>query len=457
MSYRPPLWLIIVLSLVALVISLVLSLRVASQVFLQRVEGDIAAAGLPTRPEQLLTTDLALERGRQERVRNLMAAPSRGWPNVDLGRVGELQALSEETRAKLTKDRTLMDPVMADLGALLDAGPISLAALDLTDPQEVRDHPHQAIRFDMPTATLMSSRQAMQAAAWDARQDPRVGLRRQDQLIKAWTHTHLVIDTMIAIALSEQRDLTYVWLATRGHLPKDLATAWEAEPPPQVRWAAEGFAGERVLFWGVALRQQLMVIALSELGSDPLSRVGAVLTWPIMPADFASGMGALAQVEARIRGQPALPSSDLPFIGQGPITRISMANLEEGVISAGLAAHSHRVRRLFGWIARHHAATGAVPDLATLPPALTAATPDTPALTVEVLGPHRIRVGPVVGAPPPRLVPASRWPDPNGGPLLGSPALRTVAKVGRMTMEVDLQQVLQPPPPPSVKRTKAVP
>jgi len=449
MTFRPPLWLVVVLSLQALLISLVLSVRVASWQFLKRVETQIATAGLPTRPEELLTTDLVLDRGRQEQVRSLMADGTGGWPRVDLSQVFNLQELSEETTAKLAKDRSLLDPAMRDLGHLLDAGPISFAALDLVEPQAVRDHPQEVIRFDMPIANLLTTRNAMQAASWDARQDPRLGRRRQDQRIKAWTHTHLVIDAMIAIALADLRDQTYVWLATRGRLPDDVARAWEAEAPPQVRWAAEGFAGERVLFWGVALRQQMMTVALMEFGSNAASRVSlALLSWPIMPADFANGMGTMAQTEARIRGLPPLPSSNLPLIEHGALTRVALANLEESVITAGLSSHSHRVRRLFGWIARYHARTQQLPDPTSLPQSLTAATPDCPALAMEALSAHRVRVGPVIGAPPPRLVPTSRWPDPNGGPLLGAPALRTAAKVGRFSMEVDLEAILVPPAKP---------
>ena len=146
--------------------------------------------------------------------------------------------------------------------------------------------------------------------------DPRPSLADLDALVTSQnSHPGSLIDAMIAVAVGDIRDRTYVDLALLGTLPADCRDRWLAEPSQTLRCVADGFDGEAGLYVGglftmIDTGGPWSMSSLTDVGMG-ISAVGrffvAPYIWATGHADAAVMLEVDAAVADRMRGVTTAP------------------------------------------------------------------------------------------------------------------------------------------------------
>lgn len=463
-------WLAAALLIVA---SLAIGLRVQGFRAFARVQAEIAAAGLPTDPVQLVAGFPAVDADRQQRWLAIERRV-RSWPELRAGAT-VISTVAEQTPdPKAEADAAaFLAAGAADadaIHALLVEGPVvvSLVGFITREPDTLRHGPIEAIWGPDTVPNLLAMRRlAMHAALRALREpDPAPGLRRLDQLEQTLARPGCLIDEMIRIAIQGITDQTRLRLAVRGRLPEATLQAWLARPDPWRLRMADAWAGERCISWPLTARLGMDAGGISVGGSPSACEwlEGAwfgARWWSLVGWDCAVGASQQANIELGLLGRPPVGQTEIPLGLSPTLSGIMIPNLLESLIVSCESAYGARLRQVLAAIATAYRRGVPLPaDAAGLDPALApllaaGATADEPAIAYERLGPSHLRVGLDPAGPRPPLVPASRW-TPDYGTRLGTPPDRAAwVERGRWSLEIDLDAVLVPPPPPKPRPVRA--
>lgn len=422
------------------------------------VQRDIAACGLETDPVRWVARAPVPDPARQAELRRLLkvlggkGSLARGWHPAIPGLRTEDEDKQKSARLLASGGNDLHE-----VEALLDQGPVLLSSLGwiTRDGAQLRAMTPTDLSFtDYPgwlEARAVAALWANQAAISD---DPLPSLRRLEQWAAACEPGGLLIDTMIGMELDGCRNEILLWLACHGRLPEPEACRWLAEPPHQLRWGADSFAGERCLFAG-SFRNLSPFAGLSPNGQKDGSSHFALM--PTFHHDLAWGLASLARSEARLRSStPPGICPRPPFGVAATLSDMAFAGLEESLVTYAESQFSHRTRRIAGLLAVRYRRGEALPAdheaLAALLPAgqLDEMTANSPALLYERLAPGRFRLGIAANARPP-LIPAGHWnlaAQPRYGSTIGLPSSTKAVEDCRWSYELDLDAVLVPAPKP---------
>ncbi len=462
-------WLAAALLIVA---SLALGLRVQGFRAFARVQADIAAAGLPTDPVQLVAGYPSVDADRQRRWLAIERRV-RAWPDLNAGShltyTPAEQAPDPRAEANAVAFLAAGAADADAIAALLDEGPVlvSFAGFVTRDEHTLRTGSFDQIWGPDSVPNLLSTRWlAMHAALRALREtDPAPGLHRLRQLETALSTPGCLIDEMIGIAITTIADATRLRLAVRGRLPANEMHAWLSRSDHWRSRMAAAWTGERSIMWPLTVRQGLAGSGLMGGGSPSAWEWvhgvwGGARWWCFVGWECAVGASQQANIELGLRGQTPITEVDIP-LGLSPVLAgIVIPNLQESLVTSVESAYGSRLRRVLAAIAMaYRQGTPVPPDASGLDPALApllaaGATADEPAIVYERLGPSRLRVGLDPTATRPPLVPASRW-TADYGTRIGQPAsTKPWEDRGRWSLEIDLDAILVPPPPPKPRATK---
>jgi hypothetical protein len=176
--------------------------------------------------------------------------------------------------------------------------------------------------------------------------DPRPSLADLDALNAAMARPVTLIDAMIALALADIRDRTYVDLALLDRLPDAERQHWLAEPCRHLALLADAIDGESVLM-AMAAAEMLEVESL-ELVSGWEKSMASLRLWITGHRDCARMAEVEVHAAQRLRGQRLDTWNDGPAFNDqlGILGRICMPNLTESAITALQADARHRMTRL---------------------------------------------------------------------------------------------------------------
>lgn len=424
----------------------------------QSVQRDLVTLGMPTTAGEFIVAMPPVDRGRQERLGRALRAVG-GWcewraglPFEDL-REGAYPPDSAESLRQVLRDG---EADIAAIAAILGEGPVqlTLGGWIERDPAAVeRMTPADLATLRFPS--LLASRACAAwwaAAAWMA-EDPAPHLQRLRTWLDGLDRPCLLLDVTTAIAVADLRDSIHLWLATRGRLAGSDLESWIVEQPVQLRWGADGLAGERCLSWEPQMRSGPLAVAM-----------GGPLAWSDDLTDrmdvrrYHQGAwvtAELARLETGLRGAPPPPAfRHVPF-GLGGSTDGLAPNLMSTVVAVVEADYRHRLVRLAGLLAaRHRAGRGLPAETTALEAILPTAILDArsalqPAIRYQRLSPSRFRIGLDPTLPPPPLIAAERW-TADYGTAIGKPASAETVRDLHWSLEIDLDAILIPLPEPVV-------
>ncbi len=461
-GFRLRWWMWILLVLV-IVFSAIFGMRQHGWTRYQAVQADLKAKGYATTAVELVAKAPPVDKDRQERLwRAMEVMKNHPWAEWQGGTIFErLREKAENDPDRLKISRNLLDGAidMENLESVLDEGPVELSVFGWIE----RDPGRLAKKtlWELATSRIPLLLVSRGCAHWWGSQaiaatNPTTALKRLDCWNKSLEKPGTLIDAMIGLAVGEIRDQVYLWLAVRGRLPAQQQIDWMTEDPQQVRWVADGLAGERCLWW-----EPMSHSNVAEAFEFTRFAVVSDMTDHLYPAKFheiARGIQAIGDMEAELKGTPRpTPVPPAPF-GFNYISRIAFPSLGECSITAHQSAFRHRQSRIAGVIASHYRTNPNLPasrnDLAAWLPTgyLEAKTPDNPAIQYERLSPGRFRIGIDPLAKPPSI-PASRW-GPTYTSTIGQQPDREPVKDCRWSLEIDLDAILIPPPPPKPRALK---
>lgn len=428
-----------------LLVCAVAAVRIGGMRRLDAALATVAAAGLPVDTIGYIALAPPVDADRQRRIGRYMLwnAPRWGdeWPTMPFSSLAELR-LSKHDRERLERKLAAGRTACAEVGAILDEGPVVLSLYGFCerDPARLRRMDLATVAA-MPLPSLLHTRDYVNWWAQQAclAEDPESHLHRLDQLLQGMDHPGSLIDAMIAIACTALRDDAHLWLATRGRLPEVRLQRWLAEVPAHRRWCADGLASERTLFWGPIAR----LPPLPDPAVDFTWRIA--LEWPTIGYQCAYAAEHLANQELRLRGRPGIGAVPPPFGFAGTMSAIMLPNLDESAITAIQGENRHRRMRLAGVIAMHHRSTGSLPTAEDLPAALRAGIDaELPPQRYLPIAPHRFRLDLDPAGPLPASVPPARVA---GGPAASGPTAKAPAANSQAwSLEIDLDAILVPPP-----------
>jgi hypothetical protein len=450
---RLPWWLWTLLGLLAVVAISVLSLRAAGRSSLAALQRDLASRGWPTDAASFIANAPPIDTERQARLRAVLKRPT-AWGNTAfpaprLGDVAEARLSAAEIAAL---DARLNDGAAdaAALGAILDEGPVCITMFGAIerDPKRLAAMTIGDV-YSLQSISLLTSRAYNQ---WWSHQavrsaDPTTHLAHLDAWQRAADRPCSLIDAMIGMATSAIRDETYLYLAVRGRLSNEQLTAWIDESSPQQRWAADGLAGERCL--AQTKIYELSPVTASSLGLGSLG--GAIAYYPFQHHEAAYAMSSLANSEAALRHQLAVPVRPIPFGLTGLLSSVALPESTQAITVANIKAFTHRLVRIAGLLGHRYRAKQALPDDATAlaallaPGALDARSADEPAIVYERLSSSRFRIGEAAATVVPPGAPTTATST------IGAPASAKAADVRAKSIELDLDAILVPPPAPPAK------
>jgi hypothetical protein len=182
-------------------------------------------------------------------------------------------------------------------------------------------------------------------------EDPRQHLADLDALVAAMERPATLIDAMIALAIANIRDRTYIELALLGRLPDEARQRWLAEPAHNLRLVGDGFAGESALFGhGMAamIDHDLTPIPFIVENRDWQGFWFGAVIWTTGFKDCAQMIAIETHIAQRLRGDRAdsWPTWDQVQLRLGPLGRAVMPNLWESAITAIQADAAQRIARM---------------------------------------------------------------------------------------------------------------
>ncbi len=462
-GFRLRWWMWILLVLVV-IFSAIVGMRQHGWARFQAVQADLKAKGYATTAVELVATAPPVDKDRQERLwRAMEVMQNHPWAEWRCGTIFDrLREKSETDPDRLKISRNLLDGAidMENLQSVLDEGPVELSVFGWIERDPGRLAKKSLVELGSTRIPVFLVSRG--CANWWGSQaiaatDPSTALKRLDHWNQSLGHPGTLIDAMIGIAVSDIRDQTYLWLATRGRLPARQHTDWVNEEPRQIRWVGDAFAGERCLWWQ-AMSHSSTAEAFGYSRHDVLADICDRLN-PVKFHDIAWGIQALGGLEAELSGKSRPTPVDRAPFGLDYISRIAFPNLPESCITAHEAAFRHRQNRISGVIASRYRTKSNLPenraDLTEWLPAgyLDAKSPDNPAILYERLSPSRFRIGIDLASKPPSID-AGRW-SPTYTSTIGQPPDREPVKDCRWSLEIDLDAILVPPTPPKPRTTRA--
>lgn len=444
-------WWMWVLLAILIVLAVVIAVRAAGYARLDSTRGAIRDLGLPVTAGEAVAGAPPVDEDRQLRLgRFALHAPpwGEGLRNLPFSR---LDGHEPAGKARETLDAALRDgaAMAADLGAVLDSGPVLVSVLGYCprDPALL-----ERVTLDQANALAMPSLAAVRAYAnWWALSacrdaDPLPHLHRLDQWRAALAHPASMIDAMIAVAVAGIRDDAYLWLASRGRLDAARLDGWIREDRVQRTWCADALGFERCWFWGPLAEAPVASVTAAGLTAGGI--LSGIMIWPLQGYDCAYGVAMMANAELGLRGRPRIDVPAMPLGLAGTLSAVALPSLDRYIVAAAEAEQSHRMRRLSALIAARHHATGSLPAAADLPPELLAGHgPDLPPLRYEAFPPHRFRIGIDPAGPLPPAIPAASWAEPGYASTSGSPATTTPAAGRIWSVEADLAAIQAPAAP----------
>lgn len=135
-----------------------------------------------------------------------------------------------------------VEPFLSELRALLSQPELISGARGWTHRNSGKPP------WEAEVSSLLHMRSAVHilGCAAHAAEDPRPMIRDMDRVVEIQEPTGTLIDCLIAIALQSIRDVTYLQLALRDHLPEPAASRWVSNAPPVLEWASVAFRGEQL-------------------------------------------------------------------------------------------------------------------------------------------------------------------------------------------------------------------
>ncbi len=261
-----------------------------------------------------------------------------------------------------------------------------------------------------------------------------------------------ILDAIIAMVVCDVRDEAYLRLIAAGWLSPSSAARWFEEPSPHLRWLADGWRGER-LMWLVpsTLFDQREPWAAAEdnplLNDEPIWRQ-RIRQYAFTQADAALLLDMYVAIEGRLRrdGTPWPDHASVRRRLHGPMAD-SIVNLIECCQTAAMYAANHRCARLAGRVLVHARAHGVPTDHAACVAAIGAeafaSDGDHLAMIYERLTPTRFRITIDPTAPMPDVVDAARFAGPHchlgkSPRLLGSSGKMRLVDLQKCSAEVDV-------------------
>ncbi len=451
-------WWMWVIAVVLLLFTAMVSIHLAGFARYRALQNELRSSGYPVTPVEFVALGPAVDADRQARLWPLVSWPGPKWQDaISQTKVrppfNELSEQQPPLAVDLAKrDQALKDAVY-DLDALstilaegpcvvsvygwIERDPTRLATIDISQSEQSK------------TPNLLAVRSIVTALATRACLDtnPMPELRRLESFQRTLDHPGVLIDAMISISATKIRDDAILWLATRGRVGTETLLPWVAEPPLQLQWCADGYAGERCIWqepfsrlnWGFS----------GVIGSDSAflaDMLAFLVEWPIQGYDLTVCSSRVAQVEAGLLGKPVPSGCNMPLGIPPLLTNIILPNLQECAVTAIEAATQHRLKRCAALISAAYRRDGILP--ATLPPEAQGlrVNDNIPALIYERLSPSRFRIGTDPSGLRPPLIPVVRW-KPGYVSTIGSPPSSSKSNVvGRWSLEIDLDAILIPPP-----------
>lgn len=456
-SFRMRWWMWIIAVLLVL-LSAAIAIRIQGFHTLQEMQRLLRDAGQPADPRAFAMAAPPVDTVRQDELRRILQRrmpwadeASRLWSSGDLREPRPDPAHAGRVAALLragTSDT-------GDLFTLMDRGPLLVSAFGWLprDPAVLATmSAEQANTIYCPNLLTCRAMAHWLALSATTASDPAPALARLATWRSSMRRPAILIDSMIVIAIDRIADETHLWLAVRGRLPPAQLARWLAEPADQRSLSADGFAGDRCLFWEpysrLGIDGGITSLAYS-VSADWQAALLGIAAWPLQGHDCARGFAVLSEGERWLRGAgPMLPMPSGPFGIQGPLARIALPNTASITGIGWDGEIRHRLARAAGRIAAEARSGHDLPSAVALPGG---ALPDDPPLAYERLGPTRFRVG----VDPTLALPAGVLSLPIGSDT-GKPASRESARVLSHSIEIDLDAVLIPPPekPAKVKATK---
>lgn len=449
-------WWMWVIAVVLVLTSLALALRVHGMINFNGLMSDIRASGLPVDAETLIARAPAVDATRQAQLLKLMQSRA-PWPE-GISKQSMYRDL-DEPRPDPARTAAVASALaagasdVAELARIMDQGPIVVSTYGWIerDPASLR----QLTIAELSTASVPNLLMCRGFAQWwalEARRadDPEPALSRLDAWCASHTCSAILIDSMVEWAVAEIRDDIHLWLATRDRLDPARLQRWAGEPPLARELLAQGFDGERCLYWGPSARMPIGetwdLIGMSSILASPSAwwekPVMYVSAWPLQGHDCAEGAATVTAMAQALRGTTTTATrARSPFSWSGPIARFGTANLQQLPGMAIEREAQHRLTRASAVIAVHYRGNRALPATNDIAPLLVRLRSDDLELGYEILSPSRFRVGVVTGARSPfHTSPGSITTR------MGQPAIRQPSRCERLSLEIDLDAILIPPP-----------
>jgi hypothetical protein len=168
-------------------------------------------------------------------------------------------------------------------------------------------------------ANLLGARVALHLLGAEALggEDPEAAVAALDRLHGAWAHPGNLIEAMIGLVVSSERDEVRALRACAGFPPDAGEEAWLAEEPCEPGRTADGLRGERLGWLGPTLdrfeRGELSATAMAGGAAGPVAWTGLGSREPGTLHWWMHGLAAGARATGRLAAGEAALRDGLPF------------------------------------------------------------------------------------------------------------------------------------------------
>ncbi len=299
---------------IAAMACLILAIRFASDIAWWREKAAARAAGRGATFADLVGQAPAVDDQRQALLfalsARIHAAPwSQRCPRAIPELLSRPLAPSTTAAAVSPGDMAARDKDLAELGSLLDGGPLvwgmpGWIKHDFPRPGQATVAQASSLRSaSLYTCVLAADEYAEQALHGD-----QSGLRRLDELLGAVDHACSTSDQLLARAVAPLRDLAYLDGICHGTVPSSRVVAWLAEASPMPSIAASALDGERLCYFATLAEHGLDRGALRALSyGDWGTSAAAVVDAMLMPKLCALWSMRLRAIAAAFRGEAPRP------------------------------------------------------------------------------------------------------------------------------------------------------